>query len=116
MSGLVSVTTTERIRDAERFLDDLLGKVVGKLALDLEAEAKQRAPVDTGNLRSTIQASPVSANARTWHVVAQAHYAVYVEMGTRYMRAQPFMGPAVEAVRRSAGSVGIQLAGTVRSR
>lgn len=38
-------------------LDDL----VELLAIEIEAEAKRRAPVDTGNLRSSIEAFPAGA-------------------------------------------------------
>lgn len=36
-----------------------LSAAIGKLALDIEAEAKRRCPVDTGNLRASIQAERV---------------------------------------------------------
>lgn len=66
-------------------------------AAQVEAHAKTTAPVDTGNLRSSIQARPAGALAAD--VVAQAEYAIYQEFGTYKMAAQPFMGPAAEAVR-----------------
>lgn len=79
-----------------------LAKVaVKKTAKDIEATAKTLAPVDTGNLRSSIKTSDlrgVSQDSPSAEVRASANYAVYVEMGTSnpaYPR-QPFMGPAAD--------------------
>lgn len=40
----------------------------------------------------------------TYRVTADTEYAVYVEFGTRYMEAQPYMRPAVNKTMRNAGS------------
>lgn len=40
---------------------DSLDSLVELLAIEIEAEAKRRAPVDTGNLRSSIEAFPAGA-------------------------------------------------------
>lgn len=71
---------------------------VAKAALDIEREAKVRCPVDTGALRASIHARPVSV--RHWRVEVSQSYAAYVEYGTSRMRAQPYLTPAVEQVRR----------------
>ena len=59
--------------------------------------AEQLAPVDTGYMRSHIV---VEAGPRPgmYSVVAQAEYAVFVELGTRHMAAQPFLAPAFRRV------------------
>ena len=69
--------------------------VVRTVALDTEADAKALAPVDTGNLRSSITTS-VQGDGLRAAVVATASYAVFVEQGTSRMRPQPFMGPATD--------------------
>lgn len=74
-------------------------RLVEKAALDIEAHAKARAPVDTGFLKSSITAEPVGPLHH--RVVAYASYAIYVEFGTSRMAAQPFMWPASELVRSS---------------
>lgn len=51
-------------------------------------------PVDTGYLRSTINAN---ADGDTCEAEATADYAQYVEYGTVYMDAQPYFEPALEA-------------------
>lgn len=70
--------------------------IVTKAAMDLEAHAKTRAPVDTGTLKNSIQATRVGT--AHWRVVVGADYGVYVEWGTSRMAAQPFLQPAIQAV------------------
>jgi HK97 gp10 family phage protein len=62
-------------------------------AADVKALAKQLVPVRTGYLRSTIY-----ARVSEWVAVvgADAPYALYVEFGTRYMQARPYLYPAIE--------------------
>jgi HK97 gp10 family phage protein len=70
-----------------------------KTAYDIEADAKALAPVDTGNLRSSIE-TRVSGDGRsasmTAEVSANAGYSAYVEFGTSTSPGQPFMGPAFD--------------------
>lgn len=72
---------------------------VAKAALDIEAQAKSRAPVDTGTLKNSIQATKVGP--AHWRVVVGADYGMYVEWGTGKMAAQPFLQPAILAVTPS---------------
>lgn len=71
--------------------------VVAKAAFDIESGAKSRAPVDTGLLKNSIEA--VEEDKLEWVVEVHAEYGAYVEFGTRYTAAQPFLTPAVEEVR-----------------
>lgn len=68
---------------------------VAKTALAGVAQAKLRAPVRTGNLRSSI-----SADIRGLEAVfgPTAHYGVYLEFGTSRMSPRPFLGPALDDV------------------
>lgn len=61
--------------------------------------AKQKAPVDTGRLRDSIYGR-VKKNGNDVVILigSDVHYAVYVEMGTSKMRAQPYIRPAFEEV------------------
>lgn len=56
--------------------------------------ANQLVPVDTGYLRSTIDAGEWGDG---FWCEATADYAEYVEYGTSYMEAQPYFEPAIEA-------------------
>ena len=63
----------------------------------IRTEAVKNAPVDTGRLRQSIGVKRVGDGH--YRVGTNVLYAPYVEFGTRYMRAQPFMRPAVEKLR-----------------
>jgi len=62
-------------------------------AADVKALAKQLAPVRTGHLRGSIY-----AKISEWvaEIGAEATYALFVELGTRYMQAQPYLYPAIQ--------------------
>ncbi|MEM2995783.1 MAG: HK97 gp10 family phage protein [Candidatus Bathyarchaeia archaeon] len=62
-------------------------------AADVKALAKQLVPVRTGHLRSSIY-----AKIEEWiaEIGAEATYALFVELGTRYMQAQPHLYPAIQ--------------------
>ena len=66
--------------------------VAGKLLRD---EAKRRAPVRTGYLRSNITAAKAGRNAAD--VISAAPYAAYVEYGTSKMAPRSHMRPAIDA-------------------
>ena len=53
---------------------------LAKSAFSIEARAKEKAPVDTGRLRSSIHTRLAPLRAV---ISANAHYAPYVEFGTR---------------------------------
>ena len=68
------------------------------------AAARERAPVRTGFLRSSIIPLPVRrlGGRSTAGIWAAAPYALWVEIGTRRMAAQPYLRPALNAVRTAA--------------
>lgn len=98
MAADESVVTNHlpQIADA---LPSLIEQVVKKAALDISAQAKVKAPVDTGALRASITAEP--EDAETWVVYSDKDYSVFVEFGTIHMAPEPYMRPAVDAVRGS---------------
>lgn len=71
--------------------------VIQKSAADIKRDAQIFAPVDTGNLRSSIgydtweRAGSVEAE-----VGATADYAAHVEFGTSRMAPRAFLGPALD--------------------
>ncbi len=72
-------------REVHSFLDSW--------AADVKAQAVKNAPMVTGYLRSTIY-----AKIREWvaEIGADATYALFVELGTKYMQAQPYLYPAIQ--------------------
>ncbi|MEM3697361.1 MAG: HK97 gp10 family phage protein [Candidatus Bathyarchaeia archaeon] len=87
----------EEFRQAMQRLDRGMQRHVHRLlaswAADVKALAKQLVPVRTGHLRSSIY-----AKIQEWvaEVGAEATYALFVELGTRYMQAQPYLYPAIQ--------------------
>lgn len=66
------------------------------LAIKVQNEARRLCPVDTGRLRASIHHVP-GRDARGFYVQVgtNVNYAGFVEFGTRRMRAQPFLRPAL---------------------
>lgn len=100
-----------RIAKASAAVERSVGELVERTAFAIEAAAKQAAPVDTGHLRASIGAArsgPLSAT-----VTVGAHYGIYVELGTRYMRARPYLKPAAQgaAARVRAAGITVTLGG-----
>lgn len=74
-------------------------RVVGKTALDVERDAKAFAPVDTGNLKSTIGHSDLRMAAEGMieaEVGPTAEYGWWVEHGTTKMAPHAYLGPALD--------------------
>ena len=72
---------------------DAVKQVVRLNGSELQQKAMQTAPYDTGTLRRSIMLD-IEDNGLTAKCTALAEYAPYVEWGTRYMDAQPFMRPS----------------------
>ena len=62
----------------------------------IASDARARAPVATGYLRSSIQSVSVEAGKEA-QIIVGAEYGRFVEYGTYKMAAQPFLNPALEA-------------------
>lgn len=62
--------------------------------LRVEKRAKQFAPFDTGFLSNSIYSTELGRLRVS--VVSPVNYSIFVEEGTRYMSAQPFLYPAVK--------------------
>lgn len=78
-------------------LEPKLAVVVATTALEVEGAAKTAVPVKTGNLRRSLHTQPLDPLHAL--VGTDVEYAAYVEYGTRYMGAQPYLTPAVEFSR-----------------
>lgn len=71
---------------------------VAETALLIETDAKLLSPVDTGLNRAEIH-SEFAPDRLSAKVEAGTEYAVFLEFGTRYMAARPFLFPAYEKNR-----------------
>jgi len=65
------------------------------MAYEVQAEAKELCTIGkTGRLRNSIMVSSTGQDTAT--VSTDTYYAPYVEFGTRYMKAQPFLRPGAD--------------------
>lgn len=87
---------------------------VEKSTLDIEADAKNLAPVDTGNLRASIgHLYHYGDGAVESEIGPTASYSSFVERGTSRMAPQPFMAPALERQTPAFLEAMRQLGGTI---
>lgn len=68
-------------------------KVVRKNGSDMQKKAQKNAPVDTGTLQRSITLE-MRDSGKTAEVEPTVDYGAYVELGTRFMTAQPYLKPA----------------------
>lgn len=87
---------TRKLKVLRRSLEPRAQQILNKATFDVEAGAKTRAPVRTGFMKNSIRS--VIGRLKNY-VVVGAEYGIHVEFGTRRQRAQPFLIPALEAVR-----------------
>ena len=75
----------------------LVRLVVQKTAADIKADAQTFAPVDTGNLKSSISYETRELSGSVvGEVGPTAAYGAYVEFGTSVHAPQAYMGPAFD--------------------
>ena len=72
---------------------DRVVPVIRRNTSQAQAKAMRLAAVDTGFMKRSITMR-IDISGLAGYIVAGADYSPYVEMGTRYMSAQPFMRPA----------------------
>lgn len=88
----------EGIADLEKKLDTdkkvkAVERAVKQNASEMQQDAIRLAPHRTGYLKATIGAG-LKVAGMTATLEPFAHYAAYVELGTRFMGAQPYLHPA----------------------
>lgn len=73
-------------------------ELVTRLTEDVEDDASRFVPIDTGELHQSLHTEfPRPLVGQVW--VGTDHW-IYVEYGTRYMKAEPYMRPALYRYRR----------------
>ena len=92
---LVLEATLER---AEKEVRNQVWEVLTKTAESGKLRAKYYAPVDTGFLKANIVTDLSGWSELNTKIHSQAPYSGFVEYGTRFMAAQPFMRPALKDV------------------
>lgn len=101
---------TSELNRLLRESDNNSQETINAIAFSVEAKAKVKAPVDTGALKNSIQTVTPSRQSQGGdeiipnperlhaHVGSSMEYAIYQELGTRNMQAQPFLIPALTEV------------------
>jgi HK97 gp10 family phage protein len=93
MSERVEFPLALRITGLDRIREGLAAAPHDEMSKVTE-RAKEIVPVRTGRLRNSIYRR--KTGFLSWEVGATMFYAGFVEFGTRYMRARPYLRPAVE--------------------
>ena len=70
-------------------------RVVRHNGAEMQEKAQRNAPVDTGTLKRSIGLE-ITDSGMAAEVETTAEYAPYVELGTRFMEAQPYLKPAFD--------------------
>ena len=79
------------------YRDALYGRqILRQTGEEVERLAQAKVPVDTGHLQRSIQLRVGSTRAV---IRSNANYSGYVEFGTRFMAAQPYLRPALDEVQ-----------------
>jgi HK97 gp10 family phage protein len=89
-------TVTPKLLKGIPLIKQAIGDQLEVAGAEMEATARQIVPVRTGYLQSTIY-HKTDPGELTLELGAKADYALYVEMGTRRMAAEPFIRPAWDA-------------------
>ena len=88
--------------------------------LEIESEAKDRAPVDTGTLKRDVHTEVETSGSTATALIGnskQVPYAAPQEFGTSKMAAQPYLRPGLDAGKAAAvDSAGAAIKHLVRSR
>jgi HK97 gp10 family phage protein len=82
-------------------INENLKRVLFESMLEMIEIAKKKVPVKTGKLRNSIILFPLLPGSVNYFLVATASYAEYVEYGTPFQDAQPFMRPALFQVKEN---------------
>ena len=100
MSGVELIVLFDHFDRFIAGLPSAIGDGNEELAQECSDTSAHNAPVLSGELRDSHH---VERHSDTdCDAVADAGHAIYVEMGTRYMPAQPFMTPASQSVSTNA--------------
>ncbi|MGA2971905.1 MAG: HK97-gp10 family putative phage morphogenesis protein [Candidatus Bathyarchaeia archaeon] len=93
---IISDTVTPKLMAAAQLMTKGIQDGLEEVGVEMEDTARQIVPVDTGFLQSTIYHNVDPANL-SLEIGANADYAMFVELGTRRMAAEPYIRPAFDA-------------------
>lgn len=85
----------DNTEEASQGIERAIERGLEKIGLLAEGYAKQKCPVDTGRLRNSIT-HLVQSGEKAAYIGTNVEYGPYVELGTKKMKAQPFLRPAAQ--------------------
>lgn len=88
----------EQERDYPGIIRGVTPRFLEEAGIIVKAQAKDLAPYKTGNLKGSITHQTFADRVE---VGTNVEYAEHQEYGTRHMKAQPFMRPAIDLNRRN---------------
>jgi HK97 gp10 family phage protein len=83
-----------RLQAAPGKINSAIAQGFAEAGQAMVSDMQSQCPIDTGELQSSIAVS--EASSESLKVEAGADYAIYVEMGTYKMAAQPFFFPVID--------------------
>lgn len=86
---------SQSLGDGATRLESQARALVRGMTIELASRISGAAPVDTGFLRSSVDYT-MSNDRLTGIVGPTAHYAIYLENGTRFMSERPFVNPSAD--------------------
>lgn len=83
--------------NTQEIANEKLIEIFQRSMVEIQNLSKIYSPVDTGNLRNSIQLEIIDDT----HILITsfANYSLYVEKGTFKMKPQPYLRPAIDEVR-----------------
>ena len=84
----------EMLKKMNPAIRQALSRFLTKAGIIVKSSAKANAPVDTSRLRGSISSRP--EGIRQVIIGPNVDYGIYQEFGTKYMKAQPYMRPALQ--------------------
>lgn len=84
---------TQMFQGKQKSIENKITKALAKSGMIVAADAKAKAPVKTGQLRDSIN---VKISGKSAEIGTNVEYAIYQEFGTRYIKAHPYLIPALK--------------------
>lgn len=100
-SGKSPAELAAKFDELDDVVEEKLEEAMTTVVLKIEADASRKAPIDTGNLRGSIEGIVLGWVGEVLEaaVGSPVEYSQYQEFGTRYMDPNPYLEPAIEENR-----------------
>lgn len=89
----IDVKITDNSDLVKNALEEQIEAALIAIGMTAETYAKRDCPVDTGRLRNSIT-HEVRMDENATYIGSNVEYAAFVEMGTKRMKARPYLRPA----------------------